>query len=112
VGRTAGLHDDQGDIPIGKPALELGAAQALGFNDTPVFIGYSELEHGLCKIDGNGSSIHVGLLMFEDLIPTPMKTSAPIWRKKQGESIPSIDTDPQQQEEAPPLMLVVRSFLR
>jgi len=34
--------------------------------------------------------MHVGLLSFEDLIPTPMKTSAPISRKKRGESIPSI----------------------
>ncbi|MEO8653482.1 MAG: hypothetical protein ABI409_05100 [Ramlibacter sp.] len=30
---------------------------------------------------------HLGLLSFEDLIPTPMKTSAPMSRKKRGESI-------------------------
>jgi hypothetical protein len=34
--------------------------------------------------------MHVGLLSFEDLIPTPMKTSAPISRKQAGESIPSL----------------------
>jgi hypothetical protein len=29
--------------------------------------------------------------LFEDLIRTSMKTSAPMWREKQGESIPSIN---------------------
>ena len=65
---------------------------SLGFNDVPVLVGHGELEHGLGKIDRNGSSIHVGLLTFdEDLIPTPMKASAPISRKQTGESIPSIE---------------------
>ena len=49
-------------IAVGKPAFELGAGQALGFNHAPVFIGHGELKHRLCKIDGNSSSIHVGLL--------------------------------------------------
>jgi hypothetical protein len=65
---------------------------SLGFNDAPVLVGHGELEHGLGKIDRNGSSIHVGLLTFdEDLIPTPMKTSALISRKQTGESIPSFE---------------------
>jgi hypothetical protein len=64
VGRATGFHDDQRDIAIGKPALELGAGQALGFDHAPVFIGHGELENRLCKIDGNSSSIHVGLLTF------------------------------------------------
>ncbi len=74
--------------------------------------GRAWLIDGLCKITGNGSSMHVGLLLFEDLIPTPMKTSAPMSRKQTGESIPSIDAYPQQQEAASPRMLVVRSFSR
>ncbi|MFN7446344.1 MAG: hypothetical protein ACK5RC_14480, partial [Curvibacter sp.] len=49
---------------------------------------------GLCKINGNGSSMHVGLLSFEDLIPTPMKTSALLSRKQTGESIPSVEALP------------------
>jgi hypothetical protein len=57
-----------------------------------VLIGHGELEDGLCQINGDGCSIHVGLLAFdEDLIPTPMKTRARISRKQTGESIPSID---------------------
>lgn len=31
---------------------------------------------------GNGCSIHLGPLSFEDFIPTPMKTGALIWRKQ------------------------------
>jgi hypothetical protein len=42
----------------------------------------SELKHRLCKIDGNRSHIPVGLLVFKNLTSTPMKTRAPIWRKK------------------------------
>jgi hypothetical protein len=41
-----------------------------------------------------------------NLISTPMKTRTPIWRKKQGESIPSLGTDTQQQNAA------VRRLLR
>jgi len=67
-----------------------------------VLIGHGKLKHGLCKIDGNGSSIHVGLLTFEDLIPTPMKTRAPLSRKQTGESIPSLDSDTHLKLAAPP----------
>jgi hypothetical protein len=36
--------------------------------------------------------MHLGLLsLVEDLIPTPMKTSARFSRKQTGESIPSIE---------------------
>jgi hypothetical protein len=55
-----------------------------------VLVGNGELENGFGQVDGHGSSMHVGLLSFEDLIPTPMKTSAPISRKQAGESIPSL----------------------
>jgi len=91
VGRATGFHDDQPHIPVHKPAFELGASEALGFNHTPLVIGNSELKHGLGKIDGNGSSIHVGLLTLKELFPTPMKTSTQLLRKTTGESIPSVE---------------------
>jgi hypothetical protein len=93
MGRAAGLHDHQANIPIGKPAFELSASEPVLLSDAPGPIGHGQLEHRLCQIDGNGYSIHIGLLSFEDLIRTPMKTSAPMWREKRGESIPSFDTD-------------------
>jgi len=112
VSRAAGFHDDQGHIAIDEPAFKLGAGEAVGFDDSPGRIGHGQLEDGLCQINGNGCSIHVGLLLLMNLISTPMKTRAPIWRKQTGESIPSFDTVPKQQEAASPLVLVGRSFLR
>jgi hypothetical protein len=87
----AGFHDDQAYVAVGKPALELGARETLGIYNPPMFIGHSELENRLCKIDGNGSSIHVGLLTLKDLIPMPMTTRAPLLRKKTGEASPSVN---------------------
>ncbi|HEY8880716.1 MAG TPA: hypothetical protein VIN03_24305, partial [Roseateles sp.] len=47
-------------------------------------------ENTLGQVHGHGRSMHVGLLMFANLIPTPMETSAAILRGEQtGESIPS-----------------------
>src|SRR6185369_6108834 len=86
-------HDDQAHLSVGKPALELSASEPVFLSHAPGHVGHGQLEDGLCQIDGDGCSIHVGLLSFEDLIHTPMKTSAPMWREKRGESIPSIDTD-------------------
>ena len=69
--------------------------QALGFNDAPVLVGDGDLENGFGQVNGHGSSMHLGLLSFaEDLIPTPMKTSARISRKQTGESIPSVKRAP------------------
>lgn len=65
-----------------------------------MLIGHGRLEYRLCKIDSNGSSIHVGLLTFEDLIHTPMKTSTQLLRMKTEEFVPSIDADTQQQDAA------------
>src|SRR6185369_17176477 len=93
VGRAARLHDDQANISIGKPALELSASEPVFLSHAPGHVGYGQLEDGLCQIDGDGCSIHVGLLSFEDLIHTPMKTSAPMWRQKRGESIPSVNSE-------------------
>jgi hypothetical protein len=70
VGRAARFHDDQGNIPVDEPALELGSGEAVGFNEFPAGIGHGQLEHRLCQINCNGCSIHVGLLSFdEDLTP-------------------------------------------
>ena len=62
VGRAARFHDNQTDFTIGKPALELGTGQAMSLDNAPGRIGHGELEDGLCKINGNGSSMHFGLL--------------------------------------------------
>lgn len=66
MGRTAGFHDDQRDIPVLKPALELAARKAMRFDDFPGRVGDGQLEDAFCKIDGNGSSIHFGFLLGVD----------------------------------------------
>jgi len=41
-----------------------------------------------------------------------MKTRAPLWRNQTGESIPSLDTDPQLQDAASPQVLWSGQFRR
>jgi hypothetical protein len=112
VGRAAGFHHDQAHRAVGKEAFELPPCEPMRAHDAPVLIGFGQLEDRLCKIDGHGSSIHVGLLSFEDLIPTPMKTSAQLSREKRGESIPSANTDAQARALAKLACLVRAGYLQ
>ncbi len=79
---------------IDEPAFKLGTREALCLNHAPLIVGCSDLENGFGQIDGHGSSMHIGLLSFdEDLTSTPMKTSALLSRKQTGEPIPSFVWD-------------------
>lgn len=60
---ATGFHDDQRDLAILKPALELGAGETMRFDDLPGRIGHGQLEDALCQIDSNGSSMHFGFLL-------------------------------------------------
>jgi hypothetical protein len=77
VGGTACFHDDQADIPILEPALELGARQAVRFDHLPRGISDRDL--------GNSSSIHFGLLYPHE------HRLHQFGAKKTGESIPSFN---------------------
>ena len=68
---AAGLHDNERDVAVVEPALELAAGEAVGFDDFPGSIGNGELEDGFGKVDGHGSRLHVGLLSLKTLIPIP-----------------------------------------
>ena len=61
MGRTAGLYDDERDVAVVEPALELAASEMVGFDDFPGSIGHGKLENGLGKVNGYGSRLHVGL---------------------------------------------------
>jgi hypothetical protein len=87
------FHDDKAHGPVDEPAFKLGSCQALGFKDAPVLVGDGELENEFGQINSHGSSMHVGLLSFEHLIPTLLKTRVRISRKQTGESIPSLKAD-------------------
>jgi hypothetical protein len=92
MGRAAGFHDDERDVAVDEPALELAARETVLLDDTPGGIGDGELEDGLGKIDGYGSSMHGGLLLLTD--PRPHVDQCAYFRaKRQGESIPSFKPD-------------------
>ncbi len=112
VGRAAGFYHHQAHLSAEKPTFELGACEALGFDDAPLLIGGSQLENRLCKIDSNGSSIHVGLLTFERPDPMPMTTRAPLSRKKSGECIPSIERQPVSTPSVIPTSFSPSAFVR
>ena len=59
---AAGFHHDPAHGAVGEPALELPAGEAVALNHPPVLIGHGELENVLCQVDGDGRSIHLGLL--------------------------------------------------
>jgi hypothetical protein len=62
VRRRAGFHHHQAHRTIVEPALELPKREARALKHLPVLIGRDELEYALGKVNGNGSSIHLGLL--------------------------------------------------
>ena len=59
TGRAAGFHDDERDVAIDKPALELVAREAMLLNDVPGRISHGQLEYGFGQVDGHGSSIFI-----------------------------------------------------
>jgi len=63
VRRAAGLHHHQPHTAVVEPALELRSGETRSLDDLPTAIGQRELEHVLCQIDCDGSSIHFGLLL-------------------------------------------------
>lgn len=77
-------HDDQLHGAIGKEAFKPTPGQPMRAHDLPLIIGPSRREDSICQIDGNGRSIHVGLLSFEDLIPTPMSTQTRCGKGRHG----------------------------
>ena len=63
VGAAAGLHDDaqrRAILEQGGEAQARGHAQ--GLDRRALGVGVGELEHILCQVDGNGRSMHGGLL--------------------------------------------------
>jgi len=69
VGATAGFHDDEVDLAVVEPALELSAGEAMRGDRLPGAIGDGELKDVLSEVDGDdgggdghsGSRIHHGL---------------------------------------------------
>lgn len=67
-----------------KEAFKPTPGQPVRAHDLPLIIGPSRREDSICQIDGNGRSIHAGLLSFEDLIPTPISTQTRCGKGRHG----------------------------
>jgi len=65
VRTAAGLEEYEGRRLLGEEALEPDARKAVPFANAPWPVGNSDLEHGLCEIDRDGSTLHLGLLLKE-----------------------------------------------
>ena len=62
MGGAAGLDQDSGRRLKGEEAKELRPAHASALGDMAGVAGESDLEDGLCDIDGDGCIVHGGLL--------------------------------------------------
>lgn len=62
---AARLHHHLARLAVAEEALELRARQAVRTGDASARISLGHLEDRLCKIDGDGCSIHVGLLSLK-----------------------------------------------
>jgi hypothetical protein len=87
---AAGFHDDKTDAAVVETALELGSGKSGGSDHFPVRIGVGELKDVLCQINGDGCSIHLGLLLVA-LTLTPHDASWHDDAERSGESIPSLE---------------------
>jgi hypothetical protein len=65
VRRAAGLHHHQGHRPVVDPARKLRLREPRFLHHPPALIGNGDFEHVLGQIHGNGSSIHLGLLLSD-----------------------------------------------
>jgi hypothetical protein len=71
-----------------KPAFELATSQAQLLDNFPLVIGNSDLEYTLDQINGNGSSMHFGLLSSKT--DPHEHRQRQLGAEKTGESIPSL----------------------
>ncbi|MBV6425124.1 MAG: hypothetical protein NAOJABEB_02938 [Steroidobacteraceae bacterium] len=62
VCRATGFHHDELHGAVGEEAFALRARQSMAFDDPPVLVGHREFEDVLCQVDGDGRSMHLGLL--------------------------------------------------
>src|SRR6266480_5346402 len=90
---AAGFHHHQLHRPVVEPPCKLRPRQSRFLDYLPAPIGGSELEDVLGQINGNGSSIHLGLLLSIVLKPPKASAGSMMPNKEREESIPSVETD-------------------
>jgi hypothetical protein len=90
VSGAAGLEQHPTDRRLGHEGRELFAVEAVPRGHPARAVGHRDLETIFCQIDGKGSTLHVGLLLFVSwgLRHCQLGTWMP---KKQEESISSVN---------------------
>lgn len=91
--RRAGLHHHEPHRLVLKPALELATREPRSLDHFPVLVGDNQLKNVLGKINSNGSSIHLGLLLSIVLKPPKASAGTMMPNKEREESIPSLLPD-------------------
>ncbi|MGZ9005585.1 MAG: hypothetical protein ACXW20_17555 [Burkholderiales bacterium] len=86
MSQAARLHDDELDLTVIEPALELAAREPGAAHDPPLLIGDRQFEDVLCHINSNGCSIHVGLLSVVSLTPPNDSAGTMMPQEKSGRS--------------------------
>src|SRR2546422_7524805 len=90
---AASFHHHQLHRPVVEPPCKLGPRQSRFLDHLPAPIGSSELKDVLGQIDGNGSSIHLGLLLSIVLKPPKASAGTMMPNNEREESIPSVNAD-------------------
>jgi hypothetical protein len=93
VRRAARFHDDERDIAVDEPALELAAREAVLLDDAPRGIGHGKLEDAFCQIHSYSSRLHVGLPSLIIADTHPMRPAGTMMPLKNGGVHPIIQTD-------------------
>ena len=88
MGCPAGFHQHPADRRLGHELDELFPVETMTFTDASFAIRNRDLETIFCQIDAEGSTLHIGLLLFDRWVCCHFQlgTSMP---KKQEESISS-----------------------
>src|SRR5690606_27652455 len=82
---AAGFHHKQALGMRGCKGLEAPAGEREAALHSKVLVGDSELESVLCQVDANGRRMHVGLLLFGQLLSSyQLGTTMPIHRQEES----------------------------
>lgn len=92
VSGAAGFEQDSGGLALCEEAKELRTREAMVLAYFPVGFGDSNLEDGLCQVNGDDSLVHGGLLL-SGLKVIGANGTIMMPRKLQEESIPSPAAD-------------------
>ena len=94
VGRAAGFEEHGGGGQLGEEGTEAGAGEAAALVDVAGLLGDSDFEDCLGEVDGNGRTIHGGLLPGYVAYEAESDNGTSMPSMSREESIPSLEPTP------------------